>query len=321
MNRLHLKLSSFLLLVFSGMSAQDGPRSTLLIPKGVVGLNARWMGMKQNLDATGSILIPGSQTNINVYPITAYATFSLFGQFAQLSAMGGPGDVSAKATDFRFQFVPIEKLKLNASGWQDGYVQFKVGILGAPAMDVKSYITRKMKFSLFADMRYWYSGTYNHDEILNVGTNRSYYQLGLPMAIPLNNKLAKATWLEIHPAVILYEPNTSPAIGSGAKEKIQQEALYSVETHVSHNFSKKLWGFTNAMYRYGGEVSKDGGSDNGTLQNILYTGLGVGYQFVPYLGAYVDYNTIVAGGKTEASSNMFRVAVSFSFVNTKNLKK
>jgi hypothetical protein len=61
-------------------------------------------------------------------------------------------------------------------------------------------------------------------------------------------------------------------------------------------------------------------AEDDNQQNILGGGAGVGYQFAPFLGAYADYGTILSGGPNNAESNMFRIAVNFTYVNTKKVK-
>jgi hypothetical protein len=73
------------------------------------------------------------------------------------------------------------------------------------------------------------------------------------------------------------------------------------------------------LYRFGGQTTTDG-TKNENEQHILGLGAGVGYQFTPFLGAYADYGGIVSGGKTDATSTMWRVAANFTYTNTKKLK-
>lgn len=317
--RLEVKLLC-LLCFFSSVSvfAQgDGPRSFILLPKDVWAVNARWLGMNQNLNPTGTILVPKSEIKINVFPITLYRTFSLGGRFAQLSVMVNPGSVSASALEVP-PVIPLPVTSISTSGLSDGFIDLKVGLLGAPAVDVFSYMKKPMEFSLFGELRFWYSGSYDEGKALNMGTNRPTYQIGLPMAIPLNQNLQKATWLEISPSIMLFGDNNEPARGTRA-DKIEQAPLFSLETHLSHNFNPKFWVFANLLYRLGGTTTTDG-VENDNKQNILGGGAGVGYQFLPFLGAYADYGTILSGGPTDASSNMFRVALNFTYVNTKKIK-
>jgi len=317
------KLKIYLLTLITLSSAAavfaqgDGPRSFLLLPKGVFGVNARWLGMNQNMNATSTILVPRSEIKINVFPITLYHTFSLAGHFAQVSLMVNPGSISASALDVP-PVIPLPTNKISTSGFSDGFVAFKLGLAGAPAVDVFSYMKKPMQFSLFADLRYWYSGSYDAGKALNMGTNRPTFQIGLPMAIPLNKDMQRATWLEVSPSVMIFGSNNQPARGTGA-DKITQSAIFSLENHLSHNITPKFWAFANLLYRLGGKTTSDG-EVNDNKQNILGGGAGVGYQFMPYLGAYADYGTIFTGGPTDASSNMVRIAVNFTYANTKKLK-
>jgi hypothetical protein len=302
---------------FAAMAQGDGPRSFILLPKDVWAINARWLAMDQNLVPAGTILVPNAEIDIDVFPITLYRTFSLGGRFAQLSFMFNPGSVAASAKNVP-PIVPLPTTTIKANGLSDGFVAFKVGLAGAPAVDVFSYMKKPMAFSLFADLRYWYSGKYDAASALNMGTNRPTYQIGLPMAIPLNKNLKRATWLEISPSVMLFGDNNDPSRGTRA-DKIEQAPVLSIENHISHNFNPKFWVFANLLYRLGGKTTTDG-VENNNKQNMLGGGAGVGFQFTPFLGAYADYGTIFAGGPTDAESKMFRVAVNFSYVNTKKLK-
>lgn len=315
-NRLILLLC-YVSLVVPAMAQGDGPRSYILLPKGITGINARWLGMSQNINATGTILVPKADIDINVFPITLYQTFSLGGRFAQVSFMANPGSASASAREVP-PVIALPQTSVSANGLSDGFVAFKMGLLGAPAVDAVQYMKKPMEFSLFADLRYWYSGSYDEGAFLNLGTNRPTYQIGLPMAIPLNKDLKRATWLEVHPAVMLFGTNDEPSRGTFADE-ITQAPLFSLESHLSHNFSPKFWAFVNLLYRVGGKTTTDGDEDD-NQQNLLGGGAGVGYQFLPYLGAYADYGTILLGGTTDASSRMFRIAVNFTYLNTKKLK-
>lgn len=152
-------IKSYLLLilffnVFGDVFAQgDGPRSFILLPKDVWAVNARWLAMNQNLNSTGTILVPKAEVKVNVFPITLYRTFSLAGRFAQVSVMVNPGSVSASALNVP-PVIPLPRTTINASGLSDGFVAFKMGLAGAPAVDVYSYMKKPMAFSLFGELRY-----------------------------------------------------------------------------------------------------------------------------------------------------------------------
>ena len=48
------------------------------------------------------------------------------------------------------------------------------------------------------------------------------------------------TWLEIFPSIQLYTANNDPARGSFT-EKVEQDPMLIIESHLTHNFTKKLW--------------------------------------------------------------------------------
>jgi hypothetical protein len=308
----------FLLTIFSVTniaSAQaDGPRSYLLIPKGVTSLNVKWMGLEQNVNSTGSILIPGAKFTIDLFPVTAFHTFSIKGRFAQVSFMANPGEISGSAKNVP-PVIPLPMNRIKADGFSDGFVGFKLGLFGAPALGVEEYLKKPMKFSLFTDLRLWYSGSYDPEKVINLGTNRLTYQIGFPMAIPLNDNLERQTWLEVNPSLSLFGANNDPALGTNA-DKIDQNALFSVESHLSHNFTKKFWVFGNALYKQGGQTISDGEKNDNTLSTVLM-GAGVGYQIMPFIGLYCDYGGVVVGGSNDVESQMFRVSLNFSYVKLK----
>jgi len=82
-----------------GFAQGDGPRSFILLPKDVWAVNARWLGMDQKINPTGTILVPKAEVEVNVFPITLYRTFSIARRFAQVSVMVNPGSVSGYAKD------------------------------------------------------------------------------------------------------------------------------------------------------------------------------------------------------------------------------
>ena len=306
-----------LILLFTSQSllAQgDGPRSFLLTPKGIWGLNPKWLNLDQNILPAGNILIRDAQISVNVYPITAFHTFSLGGRYAQLLFMVNPGSAHGKV-------VPdppaAPSPEVSASGFSDGFVGLKVGLIGAPALNVFEFAKHKQAFSMTGYFRWWYSGTYDNKKPLNLGTNRNSFELGFPMAIPFSANPKRSTWLEIYPSMQVYTTNTSPTLVTQANET-HQVPLFLLENHLTHNFTDKFWAGVNLRYQYGGALELDGVKQDNTI-HILGAGVAAGYQFLPFLGASADYSGIIVGDNG-AQSSMFRLSAVFVYVNTKKLK-
>jgi len=299
----------------------DGPHAYLLAPKNVSGISAKWMSMNQNIIPAGTGLVPEAEIKVNVFPTGFFHTFSLGGRFAQVLAVVTPGSATASALAVPPSF-PIPKTSIDASGLSDGFLSFKLGLIGAPALNAVEFAKAPMRFSLFGEARYWYSGTYESSKLFNLGTNRGTFQFLVPMAIPLNSNRAHATWLEIAPSISFFAANNDPARnpvpGSTQVEKVTQSPLFIIENHLSHNFSPKFWIVGNLRFQQGGETSADGVEDNNTM-TILGGGAGLGYQLLPFMGAYADYGGIIAGSNN-ARSNMFRLSVTFTYLNKKKLE-
>lgn len=305
-----------LLLIFSqnDLFAQgDGPRTFLLAPKGIWGVNTKWMDLSQNLVPAGTILIKDAKFKVNVFPTTLFHTIGIKGRFVQLMLMVNPGSASGD-----YSIIPgLNIPKQTASGFSDGFAGFKIGLIGAPALNVKEFTTHKPKFSMMAYGRVWYSGTYDSSKALNLGTNRTAVELGFPMSIPLFKSSRKQTWLETYPALHLFTANNEPVAYTRAKQS-KQKLMFSIENHLTHSFSKKFWAGIDLRYQYGGATKLDG-VDQGNTINILGGGISAGYQFLPFVNASTTFGTIFFGDNG-AYSDMFRVSLVFVYANMKKLK-
>ena len=162
----------FLLLIQSVISAQgDGPRAYLLAPKGVWGVNIKWLNLDQNI-ATSNIFVPGADISADVFPVTLFHTFSFKNRFSQAYFMFNPGSATATATGIPPELPIPPGTSLDASGFSDGLLGFKRGLKGAPAISIADFAKSPMQFSLFADARIWYSGSYESSKLFNLGSNR-----------------------------------------------------------------------------------------------------------------------------------------------------
>ena len=172
------------LLIYFGVTlfAQgDGPRSYLLAPEGVWGVVPKWLNLNQNLLPAGNILVAGADIKIDVFPTTFFHTLRIKGHFAQIQFMANPGTASGILEN---PSPALPRNELKASGFSDGFLAFKMGLVNAPTLNVKEFASHPHSFSLNGYFRLWYSGTYDSNKLLNLGSNRLTFELGAPMAIP-----------------------------------------------------------------------------------------------------------------------------------------
>ena len=301
-----LGLLIILLFSFSSLNAQgDGPRTSLLAPTGVFGIATKYVNLSQNLSPT-TVLVKQADFEINLYPISAFHTFKLKNKFAQIVGVITPGsaDLNLSGT------APGIPTKFSSKGISDGFIGLKVGMIGAPALSIAEYAQHVPSFSMYSYVRLWYSGKYSNEEILNLGSNRFTVQYSLPMAIPLNKKKGRMTWLEISPSMRFFTSNNEPQLIS-EKKKIQQKPLFLLEAHLSHSFSKKFWAAANLGYKLGGRTEVDGNLNDNKI-NMLGASVSVGYKILPFLSASADYGERIAGDNG-ADSRMIRMGLVFSY--------
>jgi len=296
----------------------DGARMTLWGPTGVTGVIPKWMSLSQNI-TPANILINEADIHINAFPITAIHNFGIAGNFAQVMANVVPGNVNGSIA-LPQSGTPIPaNISVNSSGFADGFVGLKLGLINQPALNVKEYSSYMHKtFSLTGYTRIWYSGSYDQNEELNLGSNRFTFELGFPMNLYLNKKNPKrATWLEVYPAIHLYTANTNPTTITRA-EKTQQLPLISLENHLSHNFTDKLWASIDLRYQYGGALKADGEKQDNKI-DAFGGGATIGYQIIPPLALHVSYGDVF-NNPSNVEANMFKITLQFSYVNMKKLQ-
>jgi Putative MetA-pathway of phenol degradation len=200
----------------------------------------------------------------------------------------------------------------------DGFFGFKIGLIGAPALNVSEFAKHKPAFSMMGYFRVWYSGSYDQKNIANMGTNRATYEFGFPMALPLNNNPKRATWWEIYPALQIFSKNTEPSVITRANES-HGHPLFILENHLTHNFTDKFWAGVDLRFQYGGALELDDVKQDNNV-NVLGVGVSAGYQILSMLGASASYGGILAGDN-DARSNMVRLSLIFVYVNMKKLKQ
>ena len=311
------KLLAISLLIFIGarvFAQGDGPRSYLLAPESVWGVVPKWLNLNQNLLPAGNILVDGADIKIDVFPTTFFHTLGIKGRFAQILIMANPGTATGSLENSP---PALPRTELNASGFSDGFVAFKMGLINAPALNIKEFASQPHSFSLNGYFRLWYSGTYDSNKLLNLGSNRLTFELGAPMAIPFGKNPKRATWLEVYPNIQFFTDNNDPA-RSSTSQKIEQQPLFLLENHLTHNFTTKFWAGLDLRYHFGGQTIADGIKDDNRI-NMLGGGVSAGYQLLPFLAANASYGQILLG-ENNAQSEMIRLTLTFSYVNMKKIQ-
>ena len=302
MNSVRFWLAASLLLITSAALAQgDGPRAQTMLPTGPWVLVPTYIDISSNQNFQQSILINGADIDADVSGLTVMRAFSINGRYAQVWVAPLYGTVSGEV----FANPPAPAVVASEkSGFSDPVISFKYGLIGMPAVPLAEFGKQpQANFQLGAFVSVTPPiGEYDDDNLLNLGAGRWSLKLGLPMVWPLGTP--QKTFLEVHPGITFYEDNDDP---TGGATKREQDSMFRVESHLSHNFNAKIWGSVDLAYQKGGETQTDGVSDDNETDH-WGGGFTIGYVLHPAVSVQASYGEIF-GGNDDAIGEMFRLKV------------
>ena len=284
----------------------EGPRVYLLAPVDMNVLVGTYMDMSGNLNFSGTILVKDADISADISVLTYMRYFSIGNHFAQLwvapvwgkvgGSLGLDGGIGPESIN-----IP------SISGFADPYVAMLIGLVGAPALKMSEFVRYRQVFQLHALVSaYLPVGDYDSSRPLNLGTNRWAVRLGLPMVVPFGAPL-RSTWLEIIPSINFFTDNKDP-FGADVRE---QDNLFSLESHLSHNFTARFWGSVDFRYQNGGETTTDGLPDDNRM-NQFGAGVSLGYSITPAWTLQTTYGEIIAENNDARGRNL-RLRLSYVF--------
>ena len=309
-----LRVSLLFLSSVAPAAAQgDGPRVYTPAPAGINALSLTFMGLSSNFNFAQSILIEDADIDSDVWALSYTRFFSLGGRLAQLWVTGIAGSVNGGGTVGPdpppiLPFPPGTELDIpTVSGWADPYVALRVGLMGAPALGLEEFMRTPQEFQLYALLGASIPvGDYSSADPLNLGTNRWAFRLGAPMVIPLASPESR-TSLEIVPSLYIYTDNDDPF----RADLREQAPLFVVESHLTRNFTDRLWAGLDLRYQTGGGTTTDGVSDENRIGS-LGGGPVVVFQIAPFFQLFGSYGAIFAENDG-SNGEMWRFRASLLF--------
>lgn len=242
-------LATFALAFSTVVKAQDdGARVYQLAPTGFQTFTAFVVNKRGNEGPDPGQTTPGSETRSDILVLRYARTFDLAGR--QVTP---------------FVILPMGRTKViqglgkatASSGLGDGQIGGTIGLFGAPALSAEDYASYRPNVTMSLLGRiYFPTGAYSNQQPVNLGANRFSYQLGLPTTIMFGQSYRdrRLTALEILPTVTFYAANHEPF---GAEVRTQSP-LFSVEAHLTHNVTSRIWLSADLLYRNGGKSRTDG---------------------------------------------------------------
>jgi hypothetical protein len=229
------------------------------------------------------IVTPGASLDATL-ALAGYArTFSLFDRSAMAAILLPMGRISGDVT------VAGRTFNQSASGFGDPMIEFDINVLGPPAQkNLPDALRYEPGFSvdLLADLAFPI-GEYDSSQPLNLGQNRWYGRLGMPIIWQLGPWVpGRRTTLEFLPAVWFFGTNNN-YVG----QTMKTDPLFQLDAHVTRDITEHFWGALDGTWYYGGKASINGVS--GEKLNNLGFGLTLGYQVNDNLNLTLGYKSTV----------------------------
>ncbi len=259
-NMLYKKMKNTLLaVVLTAMTtsiasaADDGPRMYWNAP---VDLNIM---QTYSLKVNGNAVVPSGalydrdvSVNMDLVLMGYNRIFDFMGNSAIFTTIVTAGSASATIPTS-----PTTTISQSTRGYGDVYFQGTFNLIGGPALSAEEFATYKQDtlLSLLLGLS-TPTGEYDSDRILNMGANRWALRVGLPFVKTLSKEWlpGKITTLEILPSVWIYGDNDEYV----NQQKLEQDELYTLEMHLTHDLSPTFFVSLDYLYQTGGETTVNG---------------------------------------------------------------
>jgi hypothetical protein len=226
-------------------------------------------------------VMPGGKVDATL-ALAGYArTFSLLDRAAMAAILLPMGHISGEVTAAGKSF------NQSANGFGDPMLEFDINILGPRAQkNIPDALRYEPGFSvdLLADLAVPI-GEYDSSKPLNLGQNRWYGRLGLPIIGQLGSWVpGRRTTLEFLPAVWFFGTNNN-YVG----QTLKTDPLFQLDAHLTRDLTEHLWGAIDGAWYYGGQSSING--VEGKRLNNVGAGLTLGYTINDNLNLTVSYKS------------------------------
>jgi hypothetical protein len=253
------------------------------------------------IDAEGSnVFAPGQY----IYPnsnISAHIVMATYGYHFTLPWVKRP---SVAAVNVVAGSVGVEvdtpAFSQSSAGFSDPNTQLTVNLFGTPPLksnvDLLNY-----EPTLTVDLAGLVAfpiGAYDGDKLVNIGQNRWYGRLALPLKYHFGVFApGRMSSLEVTPSVWLFGENddfAGLAPGGPTGQKLENDPLWSVEAHLTHDFTTTFYGSVDLLYQNGFQ-SRVAGNSVGEKLEIGNIGFTLNYQVSDNAGIRTSFNSNVFG--------------------------
>ncbi len=333
----HMQLLSIftfaaIILLFSKptFAVDDGARAYWKTREGTQGVSFQYLRLDLNAESTqqfapGQYIYANSDIEGSLVIANWMRHMTLFGRPSSFSVGIAGGDIDVDVTaSAPTQFVPIGKtagvaFNQSASGFADPIVQLDVNLFGTPPLksnvDLLNY-----EPTLTIDVAWMLGfpvGKYDDEKLVNLGQNRWFGRIALPTKYHFGAFApGYMTSLEFIPSIWLFAENDD-----FINQKMENDPMYQMEAHLTHDFTPSFWGSLDLLYRDGFQTEIDG-VDVGDDINIGDLGFTLSYQINDNMSIRTGFSSNVFGDD-DLDNSIFRLQFVYGWnqanENAKNL--
>lgn len=275
----------------------DGPRThwkEMLTDTNVFSFTYIHASGNANLNDPSYRVVPGADFDADLTLVGYSRSFSLCRRTAVGSILLPVGDLEGELAG---------PLSSSTRGFGDPILQLDLNLIGTPAMENMPALMRYepcFTVDLVLDLGIPI-GEYDADSPTNIGQNRWYGRVGAPVMINLGDWVpGSRTTFEFLPAVWFFEDNDD-FLG----QTLENDPLFQLEAHLTHDFTRTFWGSLDAVWYYGGESTVAGLA--GEELNDLGVGFTLGYQINDNLMLTAGYTATMDDGPGDLDLGALRI--------------
>jgi hypothetical protein len=320
-----------IILSFSGQvfAVDDGARAYWMGREGTQGVSFQYLRLDIDASGTqqfapGQYIYPNADIEANVFIANWVYFMTLFNRPSSLAVNLAGGDISADVnTKVPLQFLPpgIQPniaFSQSSSGFADPSMQLVVNLFGTPPMrsnfDLLNY--EPTLTLAVAVMLAFPIGEYDDDKLVNIGLNRWFGRIAFPIKYHFGVfDPGHMSSIELVPSVWLFDENDD-FVG----QKLENDPLWQLEAHLTHDFTTSFWGSLDLLYRSGFQ-SEINGVEVGDDLDIGDLGFTFNFQATDNLAIRAFFSSNVFGDN-DLDNSLIRIQ--FTYVwhpETENIKR
>jgi len=252
----------------------------------------------------GHVVSANADVEANVATVGYARVFALFDRTLTVALLEPVGRISGDTT------VAGRSFDQSASGFGDPMLELSYSLIGPKAIrDLPDLMRYQPKFSLdlLVDVAFPI-GDYDDDQPLNLGQNRWYGRVGVPVIWQIGPWVpGQRMTVELLPSVWWFTDN-SDYVGT----RLETDPMFQLDAHLTRDFTQNFWGSADLTYMAGAKSTIDG--VEGDSLNTLGLGVTLGYQITDNIQLTAGYaSTVNDSGSTDLEMDGFKLSFTYGW--------